>query len=112
MQVYGLKNCDTTRKALRALKAAGLEPRLVDLREEPLDAALLARVVARFGERAVNRRSTTWRGLSPEARAGAPAQLIAAHPTLLKRPLIVQGEDMTLGWGPAEQAHWLGAPRA
>lgn len=100
MKIYGLKNCDTCRKALKAL--AGAE--LVDVREAGLPEGLLARAEAQFGEAILNTRSTTWRGLSEGARVGAPLELIAAHPALMKRPLIEAGGTLYLGWGKDTQA--------
>ena len=51
-----------------------------------------------FGASLLNTRSTTWRGLSEAEREGAPMDLIAQHPALMKRPLIVDSADMYLGW--------------
>lgn len=93
MKIYGLKACDTCRKAV---KETGAE--LVDVRATPLDAATLARFHAAFGTALVNRRSTTWRNLSEAERAGEDLALLAAHPTLMKRPVIEDGERLVLGW--------------
>lgn len=93
MKLYGLKNCDTCRKAARA---TGGE--LVDIRAEPLDAAQIARFLDAFGEALVNRRSTTWRGLDEAERVMDPLALIAAHPSVMKRPVIDAGESLLLGW--------------
>ena len=84
MRIYGLKACDTCRKALKLLPGA----QLVDLRETPLAEVLLERALAQFSGDLVNQRSTTWRGLSEEERAMAPVALLRAHPALMKRPLI------------------------
>ncbi|MCV2893278.1 ArsC/Spx/MgsR family protein [Lentibacter sp. XHP0401] len=100
MQIYGLKNCDTCRKALKAL--AGAE--LIDVREAGLPEGLLARAEAEFGGAILNTRSTTWRGMSEAERAGAPLDLIAAHPALMKRPLIEADGKLYLGWGKDTQA--------
>jgi arsenate reductase-like glutaredoxin family protein len=107
MIVYGIKTCDTVKKALRALAAAGHAPVLRDVRAEPLSAAEIARFEAAFGAALVNRSSTTWRGLSEAERAAPVADLLAAHPTLMKRPVVEAGETRTLGWTPAAQAVWL-----
>ena len=96
--VYGLKACDTCRAAVRALTAAGHTVRLVDVRAEPLEDGLRARFLATFGEALVNRRSTTWRALSEEDRAHPPERLLADHPALMKRPVIVTGDALHLGW--------------
>ncbi|MBY6202330.1 arsenate reductase [Maritalea mobilis] len=98
MIVYGLKACDTCRKAVKALQGAGHEVRLVDVRAEPLTAAQIEAFVAAFGDKIVNRRSTTWRGLSEEDRALPEAEIIAAHPSVMKRPVIEAGETLYLGW--------------
>lgn len=109
MRVFGLKNCDTCRKALAELRRAGHTPDFVDVRRDPPDAATLARFLDAFGEALVNRRSTTWRGLGPEERALPPARLLAAHPALMKRPVIDVGGRLYLGWG-AETRAALVAP--
>ncbi len=100
MVLYGLKNCDTCRKALKALPSAELR----DVRVDGVPADLLARAYAQFGDDLLNTRSTTWRGLSEAERAGAPLDLIAAHPALMKRPLIDAGGTLYLGWGKDVQA--------
>ena len=106
--IHGLKTCDTCRKARRALEGAGRAVRVVDVREAGLDAAFLDRILAAFGEKAVNRASTTWRGLGEEERAEDPRVLLARHPALMKRPVVEDGEVLTLGWGPeARAAHGL-----
>ena len=100
MDLYGLKTCDTCRKARAALPQA----RFVDVREDGVPGAVMARALETFGGKLVNTRSTTWRGLDEAARAMAPGDLLAAHPTLMKRPLIVDGDRMWLGWDKAVQA--------
>lgn len=104
MLIYGLKNCDTCRKALKALDDA----KLIDVRAEGIPQDRLAAAYSEFGEALVNTRSTTWRGLSEAERAAAPLDLLAANPALMKRPLIVQGSKMYLGWT-AEVRDALGA---
>ncbi|MDA7426790.1 arsenate reductase family protein [Thalassococcus lentus] len=99
MILYGLKNCDTCRKALKALPNA----ELVDVRDPGVPAAVLATAFDTFGDKLLNTRSTTWRGLSETERADAPLALISAHPALMKRPLIVDGDTMVLGWDAAAQ---------
>lgn len=98
MVIYGLNACDTCRAARRALEAAGHAVAFRDVRDAPLDAETRARFLDAFGEALVNRRSTTWRGLSEAERAAAPEALLAAHPTLMKRPVIEAGGRLYLGW--------------
>lgn len=69
-----------------------------------MDPKLLEKAHSQFGEALVNRRSTTWRSLSEDKRAEAPLDLLSRHPVLMKRPLIVDGDRMVLGWTPAAKA--------
>ncbi len=100
MIVYGLKTCDTCRKALKALPDAELR----DVRSDGVPETVLREAYDRFGAALVNTRSTTWRTLGEAERASAPLDLLAAHPTLMKRPLIARGDEMWLGWGKDVQA--------
>lgn len=102
--VYGIKTCDTCRKAVRELGAE-----LRDIRTEPLSDAELSRFEEAFGAALVNTRSTTWRGLDDAARALAPRALLRAHPTVMKRPVIDRDGTLYLGWGKDVQAALAGA---
>ena len=106
--VFGIRNCDTVKKAMRALADAGHAPELVDIRATPLEEADFRRFFEEFGEEMVNRRSATWRGLDAAARAEDPVRLVSAHPTLLKRPVIEAGGVLTIGWTAETEAMWLG----
>ncbi|MDX1781547.1 MAG: ArsC/Spx/MgsR family protein [Thalassovita sp.] len=105
MKIYGLKNCDTCRKAAKALDGS----ELIDIRAEPMDPALLQAAFAQFGDALLNTRSTTWRGLDEAERARPALDLLADHPALMKRPLIVNDAGaMHLGWTKDVQAALLG----
>lgn len=108
MQVFGLKNCDTCRAAVRDLVAAGHAAVLVDLREAGLPDALRHQALAQFEDALINRRSTTWRGLDTAAQAADPVALLAAYPSVMKRPLIAAGGKLYLGWDKATKAALLG----
>ncbi|MFT6674420.1 MAG: arsenate reductase [Sulfitobacter sp.] len=97
MLIYGLKNCDTCRKALKALPDA----ELIDARAQGVPDTLLAAAFEKFGAALLNTRSTTWRGLSEAERQEAPLDLIKAHPAVMKRPLIVVDNHIFLGWNNA-----------
>lgn len=102
MIVYGIKTCGTVQKALAALSAAGKAPVLRDVRKTPLTPEEIAEFVAAFGDKLINRSSTTWRGLSEAERAAPIEALLRAHPTLMKRP-VIRGNGLTLGWDAAAQ---------
>lgn len=94
MLIYGLKNCDTCRKAMKAFPEAELR----DVRVDGVPEDVLGAALAQFGDKLLNTRSTTWRGLDEAARSGTPIDLIRAHPTLMKRPLITVDKALFLGW--------------
>lgn len=102
MRLFGLKTCDSCRKALKALPDA----EFVDVRKSPVPAEILAQAQTQFGAALINKSSTTWRGLDDTDRARDALDLIAEHPTLMKRPLIVDGDKMTLGWKADAQETW------
>jgi len=106
--LYGLKNCDTCKKAMKALDAAGVDYTFVDIRAEADLKTLAPRWIKAVGAGPlVNTRSTTWRGLDEAARAraeGDPSGLLSANPTLVKRPVIEHGDQVLVGWTKATQA--------
>lgn len=108
MKVFLLKNCDTCRKTMRELKAAGHDPQAIDVRADGVSEADLARFFAEFGENIVNRRSTTWRGLDAADRAMPVVDMLRANPTLMKRPVIELDDKLYLGWTPDVRAALLG----
>lgn len=94
MKLYGLKTCDTCRKALKALP----EATFVDVRAEGVPQPVLRAAHERFASDLINTRSTTWRALSDTERARPPLDLLVSHPTLMKRPLIDVDGTLYLGW--------------
>lgn len=107
IRLWGLKTCDTCRKALKELQAAGKEAEIVDIRAG-LDAARAARWLEAAGaETLLNRKSATWRGLSEAERAAEPAALLLAHPALAKRPVIEHEGRVLVGWDAAARAALL-----
>ena len=104
IDVYGLKSCDTCKKALGEMKRAGVDLVFHDVREEGVALKQIEGWAKIAGwEAMLNKASTTWRNLPSsdksdigEARAVA---LMAAHPTLIKRPLIQRGPtEVHVGW--------------
>ncbi len=108
MRFFGLKTCDTCRKALKSLAAAGHTPEVIDVRADGISPTDLEAIIAAFEDKAINRASTTWRGLSEAERLQEPAVLLAANPTLMKRPVIEKDGRWTIGWKADVQALYLG----
>ena len=107
MILYGISTCDTCKKALKALEAAGKSVTFRDIRAEPLSEAEIDKVVMEFGDRAVNKQSTTYRGFSDFLKVSDPEAQIAAQPAVMKRPVIEADGKFYLGWGDAVQAALL-----
>jgi len=108
MRIYALKSCDTCKKAIKALQAAGYDPQITDVRSDGVSPDEIARFLAAFGDTLVNRASTTWRGLSESDRVRTPGELLTEYPTLMKRPVIDADGKLFLGWKADVQKALLG----
>ncbi len=102
-KLYGIKNCDTVRSARRWLEEHNVDFSFHDVRDTPLTAPQLATWLQELGLNAlVNKRSTTWKQLSPAQRDGLSIEtaipLLLEHPTLMKRPLLDTGSELHLGF--------------
>jgi Spx/MgsR family transcriptional regulator len=104
--LYGIKNCDTVKKARRWLEDHGIDYRFHDFRDDGLDAGQVERWLGELGwEELLNRRSTSWKALPPEFRDAmddeAALQAILEQPTLIKRPLLDTGHERFTGFSAA-----------
>lgn len=106
MILYGIPTCDTCKKALKALAAAGHEVSFRDLRAEPLSEDEWAPLIAEFGDRLINKTSPSYRSFNDFLKASDTDAQLLANPTVMKRPLIREGAKMTLGWDADAQAAW------
>jgi arsenate reductase len=106
LTVYGIKQCDTVRKARKWLDQKGFEHRFHDFRIDGLSAELLRGWLnSDFSDKLVNRRSTTWRQLSEEQRQSegeSLLELLLEFPTLIKRPVFVTDQIFAVGFNPKE----------
>ncbi|MCZ6603510.1 MAG: Spx/MgsR family RNA polymerase-binding regulatory protein [Alphaproteobacteria bacterium] len=119
--LIGLKACDTCKKGRKWLDGQGIAHTARDVRADGLAPAELAAWMTAHGnwEPFLNRRGTTWRGLPQADRNGVDrawaVDLIATHPTLMKRPVIVMKAGgkttVTVGFGTEAQAEILTAAR-
>lgn len=103
--LYGLKNCDSCRKASKAYAAAGKAVHFHDFRADGLESARLEAWLQALGwEALINRRSTTWRNLEDTDKADLDnAKALAlglAQPSLLKRPIIEAADGVSVGFDP------------
>ncbi|NNC36941.1 MAG: Spx/MgsR family RNA polymerase-binding regulatory protein [Acidimicrobiales bacterium] len=109
MNFYTLKTCDTCRKAQKELTAAGKEFTSFDVRADCISAEKLKAWINKVEwQKLLNTRSTTWRGLDDADKSDMSEEkavaLMAAHPTLIKRPIIEKDDAVYVGWTPATKA--------
>ncbi|KFZ38503.1 hypothetical protein HR45_03480 [Shewanella mangrovi] len=112
--LYGLspKVCDTVKKAVTWLDKQQLPYQFYDYRAQGLSAELLDSWLALASwEEIFNKRSTSYRALSDEQKAGLNAasarQLMLDNPTLIKRPVLTDGERILVGFKEAAYKEWF-----
>ena len=115
LDVYGIKNCNTVKKALAWLDEHGVDYRFHDLKREGVDEDRLRRWVEALGwEALLNRKGLTWRRLSEDERARvndaeSAMALMREKPTIIKRPVVERdGEVILLGFDADAYAEALG----
>ena len=101
--LYGIKNCDTVKKARRWLEDQGIDYEFHDFRVDGVDAGQIQQWLDELGwETVVNRRSTTWKELDPALREAMDADSALAAiidaPTLVKRPVLDTGSERLVGF--------------
>jgi Spx/MgsR family transcriptional regulator len=112
--LYGIKNCDTVKKARKWLEGRGIDYKFHDFREDGLEREQVQQWLDELGwETLVNRRSTSWKALDESTRqnmdeAGA-LEAILEQPTLIKRPLLDTGGERHTGFSAANYEKLFGA---
>ena len=109
LTLYGIRNCDTVKKARAWLDAAGIGYDFHDFKTAGVDAAKLDTWVAALGWEAVlNRAGTTFRKLPPAETANLDAArataLMLAHPSAIKRPILAGSGLLLAGFKPESYA--------
>jgi Spx/MgsR family transcriptional regulator len=101
--LYGIKNCDTVRKASKWLTQQGIEFELYDFKQQSLTPQLLNEFVEKSNwSLLLNKRSTSFRNLPDEIKNNLTDEVIFEavldQPTLLKRPLLPLNGELNLGF--------------
>ncbi|KAB7895766.1 ArsC family reductase [Rouxiella sp. S1S-2] len=114
LTIFGIKNCDTVKKARRWLEENGIEARFHDYRVDGLDGALLQKLIDKQGwEALLNTRGTTWRKLAESLRAAcdnaeAAKAIMLEHPAVIKRPFLLAASGQSLlGFKPESYAQFV-----
>ena len=112
LTVYGIKSCDTCRKARKYLTENNIEHRFHDLRDDGLDIQMLERWTDRIGwERLLNKKSLTWRKIPEVDRADMTRDKAMAamidRPTLVKRPVLEAKQFIAVGFSEKRFSEFL-----
>ncbi|SFN26078.1 ArsC family reductase [Marinobacter pelagius] len=109
MKLYGIKNCDTVKKARKWLDDQGISYEFHDFKKEGLSSEKLSEWEQAIGwETLLNRRGTTWRKLPDEVRDNINAQsahdIMLENPSIIKRPVVERGSEVFVGFKADEWA--------
>jgi len=101
--LHGISNCNTVKKAKDWLQENNIEFQFHDFRKQGLTPELLDSFEDQLGwEKLLNKQSTSWRKLSDEQKSNVSKQTALQYmldtPTLIKRPVLVTGEKMIIGF--------------
>jgi arsenate reductase len=108
-RIYGIKNCDTMKKAMTWLNDHGVAHEFIDHKKAGVAEAHLPDWNARAGwEKLLNTRGLMWKKLSEDERAAVDEQkalkLMAQYPALIKRPVLDTGSKLLVGFTPESYA--------
>jgi len=108
-KVYGIRNCDTMKKALAWLESRKVAYDFHDYKKEGIGAPKLKEWAARAGwEKLANTRGTTWRKIPDAQKAGLTEAralaLLAQNPSAIRRPIVEHGSKLLVGFDPAQFA--------
>ncbi|MEM5583181.1 MULTISPECIES: ArsC family reductase [unclassified Roseibium] len=106
MKVYGIRNCDTVKKARKFLEEAGIPYEFHDYKKDGVDGDRLAAIVDEFGWDAVlNKRGTTWRRLDEATQDGvtdasSALDVMIDNPSVIRRPIVEGAVKNFIGFDP------------
>ena len=109
IQIYGIRNCDTVRRAIKYLDMNDIRYEFIDYRKYPISLENLQNMVSSVGwESLINRRSTTYRSLSEDQKKSINYDLVLDYPTLIKRPVLISGDQILVGFSEKKYATIIG----
>ncbi|MDY6814575.1 MAG: ArsC family reductase [Pseudomonadota bacterium] len=109
MTLYGIKNCDTVKRARKWLDDQGISYDFHDFKKDGLSSEKLSEWEQAIGwETLLNRRGTTWRELPDEVRDTISAQsahdIMLENPSIIKRPVVEHDGEVFVGFKADEWA--------
>ncbi|CAH1658411.1 Protein YffB [Hyphomicrobiales bacterium] len=107
LSIYGIKNCDTMKKARSWLDDHGIAYTFHDYKADGIDSAHLKAWIKAVGwEKLLNRAGTTFRKLPEGERADLTEEkamaLMLSQPSMIKRPVVTVGGSLLVGFKPEE----------
>ena len=110
--IYGIKNCDTMKKARTWLEDHGIDYAFHDYKKEGLDGETIDRFLKDIPwEKLLNRAGTTFRKLPEEERQNVDAAkaraLMLAQPSMVKRPVLDKDGKLTVGFKPDQYENFF-----
>lgn len=112
VKIWGIKNCDTMKKAMAWLSDQGIAYEFIDYKKAGVAESHLPDWMARAGwETLLNTRGLMWKKLTDEERSAVDAakaqHLMTQYPALIKRPVLDTGSDLLVGFKPEIYAEKL-----
>ena len=103
IRLYGIKNCDTVKKARKWLDEQAISYQFHDLRADGLTSEMIESWIKSVGwETVLNKRGTTWRKLAPDIQQQVTektvTELLLEHPAMIKRPVLDIDGNITIGF--------------
>lgn len=108
IKIYGIKNCDTIKKALKWFDEQGVEYTYHDYRKDGIDEEMVSGFVSTLGlDKVLNTRGTTWRKLPDDVKENLDEadaiKLLAENEAMIKRPIFDLGERLFIGFSKKDQ---------
>ena len=107
-KIYGIKNCNSMKKAFDALQAKGINYEFHDYKKQGIDADTLAIWLKEIGaDKVLNKKGTTWRKLTADEQTYATSnednliETLMAQPSLIKRPVLQTPNGFVIGFDEA-----------
>lgn len=111
VQVFGFKDCQETRKALRFFSERRIAVQFVDLQERPASRGELRRFADRHGPAAlIDRASPRFKALGLHVSGDSPPRVLEralTEPRVLKTPLVRVDQRVSVGYAPEDWTRWI-----
>jgi len=101
--IYGIKNCDTMKKAMAWLNDNGVDYLFHDYKKDKVPANMIDKAINQFGwEVVINKRGTTWRTLDQEIKDTMDNKralnIAIENPSIIKRPILNYNDNVYVGF--------------